>query len=206
MKALSSFIILLFMAFPVLADDKEDAKFAEKSKKFVEKLSTDVTSFLVDKEIEKKDLEKKFSKVLKASFDLPRIGRFVLGSYWKSSSDDQQKEFIKLFESYIVQSYANQFSSYSGEDVDVKDVQTKGRYAFVSSTITAPEAADVINVDWRVRKGKNGRLKIVDVIVEGVSLSLTQREDFAAVIQGKGGDVNALLEALREKKMALTQT
>ena len=110
-------------------------------------------------------------------------------------------EYLRLFENMIVTTYAQRFSEYSGQELVVgKATKASERDTVVSSQIVQKDGPPV-TVSWRVRSGASG-MKIIDVIVEGVSMSVTQRSDFASVIQGGGGKVQALLTSLRERQTA----
>jgi len=176
--------------------------FEDQSRKLVEDMTSDIISFLeASQEEESTQIESKLNTTLSKYFDLDRIGRFVLGTYWRQADKSQQTEYLKLFRDYVVGTYAKNFDKYNGQKLTVKDVQTKGKYAMVRTYLTDNTSSQPIVIDWRVRQGDQNN-KIVDVIIEGVSMSLTQRSDFAAVIERNGGKVDALLETLREKKGA----
>ena len=155
--------------------------------------------------IEKADIsdtarKKEFRKLLQTSFDMPTIARFSLGRYWRTSSKAEQKEYLKLFEDMIVEVYSRRFGEYNGEKIDVLSARPEGKTDHIVSSVLVPQNGPKISILWRVRKNKSGRFKVVDVIVEGVSMSLTQRSDFASVIQRGGGKVEVLLAHLRQNK------
>lgn len=139
-----------------------------------------------------------FQKLLKNNFDMNTIARFALGRYWKTASQAQRDEYMKLFETMILNVYSSRFSEYKGEKLSVEGSRPEGKNDILVNSTVAPENGQQIKVDWRVRL-KNGQYKIVDVIVEGVSMSLTQRSDFSSVIQRGGGDINVLLDHLRQQ-------
>jgi len=138
--------------------------------------------------------------LLTEGFDLPLIGRFVLGRYWNAATPQQQQEFQSLFQNMIVQSYADRFAEYKGEQLRVGAARVDNLDAFVSSQMVRPNGPPV-EVEWRVRE-RNGALRIIDVVVENVSMSVTQRQEFASVIQSRGGQIEGLLQALRQKNFS----
>ena len=143
--------------------------------------------------------EQRFRELFTQNFDVPAIGRFVLGRYWNTATPDERAEFLKLFEDLIVQYYSNRFSEYSGEHFVVEDVRDLGAdSATVHSKVVRPNAVDNVRVDWRIRREQDS-YRIVDVLVEGVSMVVTQRAEFSSVIQSRGGKVTGLLDALRAK-------
>jgi phospholipid transport system substrate-binding protein len=140
----------------------------------------------------------RFRELLREDFDVPGIARFVLGRYWNIASEDQRAEFVKLFEDYVALAYATRLAEYAGETFKVTGSRLDGDGAIVTSRILRPAGAAPIKVDWRLT-GRNGIYKIADVSVDGISMAVTQRSEFASVIQHHGGQVQGLIAMLREK-------
>lgn len=175
-----------------------NASIEDSAKEFINNLAQKGIGLLEDKSKNPESGKKEFRKLLKNNFDMKTIGRFALGRYWKSSSKAEQKEYLNLFENMIVDVYSQRFSEYNGQELTINSARAKGKSdIIVSSSIIQPSGPE-ISVDWRVRKKKNGQMKVVDIMVEGVSMSLTQRSDFASVIQRGGGKIDALLTHLRK--------
>ncbi len=172
----------------------------DKSRSFVSNLSSEGIGLISDEALSLDQREKKFRVLLNKNFDMKTIGRFALGRYWKTSSQKQQKEYLDLFEDMIVRVYSKRFSDYNGEELDVVAARPEGKSDTLVSSVLVPQSGPKISIDWRVRQKKDGQLKIVDIIVEGVSMSLTQRSDFASVIQRGGGSIDVLLEHLRSSE------
>ncbi|MCG8548338.1 MAG: ABC transporter substrate-binding protein, partial [Alphaproteobacteria bacterium] len=140
-----------------------------------------------------------FRELLSEGFDMPRVARFVLGRYWRRATEAQRDEYLRLFEDYIVGSYGARLSAYGGETLRIADSRPDGAgYAVVRSQIVRPEGPPIA-INWRLYEGEFG-WRIVDVVVEGVSLSLVQRSEFTSVIRSGGGNIEALLGALRKKR------
>lgn len=164
---------------------------------FIDKMGKQAISFLGNEVYSQTQKEQEFRTLLKSSFDMKTIGRFALGRYWASATPAQQKEYLNLFEDMVVDVYAARFTEYKGQALDVASFRPNGeKDTLVTSYIVDPNGSGKFQVDWRVRN-KGGTYKIVDVIIEGVSMSLTQRSDFSSVIQRGGGDIQALLDHLR---------
>jgi phospholipid transport system substrate-binding protein len=140
----------------------------------------------------------RFRELLKEDFDVPGIARFVLGRYWNTATEEQRAEFTKLFEEYIAMAYAARLSQYSGETFKVTGSRPDADGTVVSSQIIRPSGAPPVKVDWRLAV-RGGVYKISDVSVDGISMAVTQRSEFASVIQHNGGQVQGLLTMLREK-------
>lgn len=185
-------LLLLALAAPLPAAAADDAA------GFVAELGTKTLTVLNQK-LPPPELEKKFRGILHEGFDINQISSFVLGPYWRSADEKQREEFKRLFEDYIVQAYSVRFSEYTGEQFKVTGSRPEGEKSFiVTSQIVRPNNAPPVRVDWRVNKTTEG-FKISDVIVENVSMMLTQRQEFASIIQRNGGQLEALLKMLREK-------
>ena len=140
----------------------------------------------------------RFRELLREDFDVPGIARFVLGRYWNTATEEQRAEFVKLFENYVAAAYATRLAEYAGEQFKVTGSRPDGDGAIVSSQILRPAGAAPIKVDWRLT-GRNGNYKISDVSVDGISMAVTQRSEFASVIQHSGGQLQGLIAMLREK-------
>jgi phospholipid transport system substrate-binding protein len=143
----------------------------------------------------------RFRELLREDFDVPGIGRFVLGRYWNTATEEQRAEFVKLFEDYIAMAYATRLAEYTGETFKVTGSRPDADGAIVSSQIVRPAGAAPVKVDWRLT-GRSGAYKISDVTVDGISMAVTQRSEFASVIQHNGGQVQGLITMLREKTAA----
>src|SRR6516165_7678874 len=153
---------------------------------------------VLSKKVPRAERLMRFSQLFQADFDGPGIARFVLGRYWRSASEQEQQEFLKLFEDYVVFVYGTRLSNFSGEKFKVRGSRTDESGTIVSTDILSPSGEPPIKVDWRLISD-NGAFKINDVVIEGISMMVTQRSEFASVIQRHGGQVGGLLALMREK-------
>jgi phospholipid transport system substrate-binding protein len=180
-------------ASPARAEDANPA-----ASTFIQSLGSQAIGELTGPNVPQPDREARFRKLLDSHFDMPAIAKFVLGRYWRTATEAERTDFQKLFEDYIVQSYSVRFGEYSGERFQVSGSSGgDDDITIVHSKIDRTGAEDV-RLDWRLRKA-DGSFAIVDIIVEGVSMAVTQRSEFASVIQSKGGTVKGLIDALRAK-------
>jgi phospholipid transport system substrate-binding protein len=140
----------------------------------------------------------RFRQLFQADFDVPGIARFVLGHYWHSATPAQQQEFVKLFTNYIALVYANRLAEYSGATLRVLGTRPAPDGELVSSQIVRTNGQPPARVDWFMTP-QDDTYKIRDVIVEGISMGVTQRSEFASVIQRHGGQVQSLISALRQR-------
>jgi len=164
---------------------------------FIRTVGHQAIDLLTGKRLSDKERQARFREILNRTFEVPLIARFVLGQYWRRASTAQRKEFVGLFEDFIVLAYAARFKEYNGEVFTVgKARELNERDSLVESELTLNDGRR-IGVFWRVR-GKADP-KIIDVIIEGVSMAITHREEFSAVINQNGGTIDGLLAALRKK-------
>jgi phospholipid transport system substrate-binding protein len=171
---------------------------ADDAKKFVNNLGENAISSLTGSTLSGQERASRFRAFLVADFDMLGISKFVLGRYWKIATPDQQTEFQKLLEDLLTQSYAKTFAQYAGEKFKVTGAHGNDDGSMlVNSSVDRPNG-DIIRLDWRV-EDQSGTTKIIDLLVEGVSLRTTHRSDFASAIQSNGGTVAGLLDALRQK-------
>ena len=140
----------------------------------------------------------RFRQLFQADFDGPGIARFVLGRYWRSASEEEQQEFLRLFEDYVVFVYGTRLSNFNGETFRVRGSRTDEGGTIVSTDIISTGSEPPVKVDWRLI-ADHGSFKINDVIIEGISMLVTQRSEFASVIQRHGGQVGGLLAMMRER-------
>lgn len=168
----------------------------EGAAEFVKRLANEALATLNQSGGSLAQREAAFQKLLREGFDLKLIGRFVLGRYWRTATPGQRDDFQRLFEEFVLKSYAYRLGGYKGEDFTIVSTRAAGeKDALVKTRIVRPSGPP-ITADWRVR-AKGDRFRIIDVMVAGVSMAVTQRSEFAAVIN-RGG-FNGLLEALRAR-------
>lgn len=159
---------------------------------------------LLNKKTPAAERQARFRELFHNDFDSPGIARFVLGRYWRTASPEEQKEFLKLFEEYVVFVYTARLSDFEGEQFKINGERSDEGAVIVSTDVITPGAPTPLKVDWRL-VDDDGAYKISDVIVEGVSMLVTQRSEFASIIQRHGGQVQGLLDLMREKTASAAQ-
>ena len=131
--------------------------------------------------------------------DIKGIGMYTLGSYRKILSEDQKKEYAILFEQYFLKTFSSRLAEYSNPEIEVKSKEKLNKnYTMVSSVLVSTEQRPEVKIDWRIYTKNPDDLKIRDLIIEGLSLVRTQKEEFASIIESNNGDINALLTSLKE--------
>lgn len=164
---------------------------------FVRALGEEAVGALSNPAISENERQARLSRVLTRGLDFPTIGRLVLGRHWQRASRAEKSKFAPLFEAYLVATYAARLARYrAGTFVVGRTRDDSNGDAIVSTEIGVPGAPPA-QVDWRVR-GAAGAYKIIDVVVEGISMVVTQRSEFASVIRRGGGRLESLTTQLRE--------
>lgn len=193
------FVSRLLICFGLMAVLASPAKSQTPQENFVSGLSQRVIDILEHRnEMGPDKIKAQFATMLHQNFDVPAIGRFTLGQYWRSSTPSQQQDYLRSFEGMIVNVYTERFNQYDGQTFKITGSQPDGQDMIVKSLLTQPEGQSA-EIDWRVRGSAPGNFKITDVIVENVSMSITQRADFAAVIEKNGGNIDALINDLHQR-------
>ena len=194
-------ILIIFLIFFLISPKQQFNYILAESDPgtYVMEMTTNAINTLTNKSISQNEKESQFGKLFDKNFDVPSISRFVLGKYWKQASLDQKKNFIKAFRNYVVKTYSSRFNEYSGEKLKLVNYENeKNPKIFLVHTILERQDAPVIKVDWRIGKKKD-RFVILDIIIEGISLAITQRSEFVSVIDQNEGNIDQLISLLKEK-------
>ena len=163
---------------------------------FIENLSNSALSALDDMSITQDERDRTFRDLLRDGFDLNYIGKLTLGRHWRSASAAQKQEFERVFPEYVLRIYSNRLRERGDETFEVINSVPAGKKdIYIRSEIIRPDGPPVA-ADWRVRY-KNESFKVVDLKIEGISMVLTQRDEFSSRINKDGFD--ALLEEIRVK-------
>lgn len=189
-------ILMITLAVPtvVRADISDDAK------AFIGKLSNEVLTQLTDANLPLAQQEERFREIVTKYIAFESISRWVLGQrHWKKASEAQREDYMRLYGDLMVSTYAHRFQGYSGEALKVTRVRViDENQALVESQITREGADKPLTINWRVR-GADGKYRIIDIMVEGLSMAQTQRSEFKSFMRSNGGDMNALLANLNER-------
>jgi len=141
----------------------------------------------------------KLKAIAKETVDITGIGFYTLGSYRKNINDEQKKEYSNLFEQYFLKSFASRLAEYSNPEIEViSKKKLNENYTMVSSILVGTEQRPEVKIDWRIYTKNPENPLIRDLIIEGLSLVRTQKEEFSSIIQSNDGDINALFSTLKE--------
>ncbi|NQU60730.1 MAG: ABC transporter substrate-binding protein [Rhodospirillales bacterium] len=196
---LGSVLLAAFLLAAGLPGPASAEEFGPGAKKFIENLTEQAISMLTGKELSKTERADRFRKLMKKTFAIKGIAKFVLGRHWRKATDGEKKEYLELFEDLLVVTYADRFAKYSGEKLVVNEAAVHGKNdAVVNSRMIRVDGSKSLRVDWRVRK-KAEKYVIVDIMVEGISMVITQKSEFASFVKKNGGSMSALLDELRKR-------
>lgn len=168
---------------------------------FLQDLQDDAIDLLSGPTLSDGDREQEFRHLFNNNFDLPAIGRFVVGRYWKRASDEEREDFLKVFEDAMVQRFLPFFSA-DNSDLRLefngarKDERHEGMY--IVNSVLPRDDAEPVQVAWRVRYRDTGP-RILDIVIEGASMAITLRSEYSSFVKANGGKVAKLTESLREK-------
>ena len=169
----------------------------ETPSQFINELGNDVVRILVNKNEAMSSRKASFRSEMRDHFDLSAIGKFIIARYWRRMSDEQKKMYLRLFEDAVVENNASQFDNYNNEKlIIIRQDQTKDGGYVVESRISRTSGGAPLQIEWKVFRTKRG-LKVLDVIVNNVSMSLTLRNEYTAVINRDG--IDGLLTYLKNK-------
>lgn len=177
----------------------------QQAEAFMNNIGETVINLLTNKSITDQERAQEFQKILESSFDVRAAGKFVLGRYWNRASEEERERFLDLFKATTIASYATRFKEYTSEKFEVIGSRTEADGGVtVLSRIIRPKG-DPIAIDWKIFTDKNGQMRIYDVILEGISMGITLRSEYASVVQQGGGTLQSLIKGL-EKKLNAYQT
>ncbi len=156
-------------------------------------------SEVLSKDISKEEKINQLKVIAKETVDIKGVGFYSLGSVRKNLDDNQKNKYLELFEDYFLKSFSSRLSEYSNPKINVqdKDVLNKN-YTIVKSILVATSDRPEIKIDWRIYTKNPDNPLIRDLIIEGLSLARTQKEEFASILNSNDGDIDALYEALEK--------
>jgi phospholipid transport system substrate-binding protein len=170
---------------------------------FVQTLGDRAILELTDKSVPDSERVKRMRALPVASFDVPEVGKFVLGSYWNTATEQQRQDFLTYYSIVVSHTYAGLFKKYSGETFQVlRERALDERDTIVYAQINQPGGGPPVPIEITAKKQPDGSYKAVDIRVEKISMPLTHRKEYASVIQRNRG-VDGLIKALKSKAESL---
>ena len=153
----------------------------------------------LDNKYSKKEKIKKLKEIASETVDIKGIGYYTLGAYRKNISDDEIKQYNTLFEQYFLKSFSSRLAEYSNPEIEVTSKKELNKnYTMVSSKLVATNQRPEVKIDWRIYTKNTENPLIRDLVIEGLSLARTQKEEFSSIIESNDLDINALFATLEE--------
>ena len=192
-------ILIFFVNFLLLFSLTNYAKAASSDpKQFIQEIVDKAKKILVATNSQEYKVEK-LTEIAKSKVDIKGVASYTLGSYRKNLNEEQKKEYTILFEQYFIKTFVSRLTDYSEPKIDVISAEKiNDKYTIVSSILLATDKKAEVRIDWRVYTKYPEKLLIRDLIIEGLSLARTQKEEFSSIIESNDGDINALFSKLRE--------
>ena len=156
-------------------------------------------SAILSKNITKEEKIDQLKSIAKETVDIKGVGFYSLGLARKSLNDDQKNQYSKLFEDYFLKSFASRLAEYTNPEIEVKSKKVLSEnYTVVNSVLIATPERPEVKIDWRIYTKNSNDPLIRDLIIEGLSLARTQKEEFSSILNSNGGDINALFKTLED--------
>ena len=156
-------------------------------------------SAILTKNISKEDKMNELKLIAKDTVDIKGIGLYTLGSFRKSLSESQKNEYSSLFENYFLKTFSSRLSEYTNPKIDVTDKKVLNKnYTIVNSILVGTSERPEVKIDWRIYTKNPDSPLIRDLIIEGLSLVRTQKEEFSSILNSNNGDINSLFKVLEQ--------
>ncbi len=156
-------------------------------------------SQILSKNISKEEKINELKSIAKETVDIKGVGFYSLGMTRKRLNDDQKKKYLELFEDYFLKSFSSRLSEYTNPEIDVKSKEVLNyNYTIVSSVLVATSNRPEVKIDWRIYTKDPNNPLIRDLIIEGLSLARTQKEEFASILNSSNGDIKVLFDSLKK--------
>ena len=149
--------------------------------------------------LSKEERIKKLKEIARDTVDIDAIGFYSLGAYRKKLNEEQIEKYKEIFSEYFLKSFSSRLAEYSNPEIEVNSKKIiNENYTIVTSTLVATESRPEVKIQWRVYTKDPDNLLIRDLIIEGLSLARTQKEEFSSIIEGNAGDIDALISSLKK--------
>ena len=190
-----NFFIIIFFIFGLT---QESFAYSSDPKQFIQEIVDEAKKILIETNT-KEFKTTKLSEMALRTVDIKGVAYYSLGHYRKELNDKQLKEYHTLFEKYFLKSFTSRLTDYSEPKIDVLSTEIlNSKYTIVKSVLLATDKKPAVNIEWRVYTKNPDKPLIRDLIIEGLSLARTQKEEFSSVIESNDGDVTKLFITLKE--------
>ena len=193
MKLKNLIILVFFFIFNYIS-----FAHAEEPSKFIEKITSEASSILTGNDTKESKIIK-LKKIAENSVDIIGIGLYSLGSHRKTINDKDKDKYNKLFREYFLKSFSSRLVDYSDPKIEIlSEEKINDKYTIVNSILVATDKRPEVKLDWRVYTKNPSNPLIRDLVIEGLSLARTQKEEFNSIIVSNDNDINALFKNLKE--------
>ena len=190
-----NFFIIIFFIFGLI---QNSFAYSSDPKQFIQEVVDEVKKVLAETN-SKEFKTKKLSEMALKTVDIKGVAYYSLGNYRKELNDEQMKEYLSLFEKYFLKSFTSRLTDYSEPKIEVLSTEVLNpKYTIVKSLLLATDKKPEVNIEWRVYTKNPDKPLIRDLIIEGLSLARTQKEEFASIIETNNGDITKLFITLKE--------
>ena len=190
-----NFFIIIFFLFSLT---QKSYGYSSDPKQFITEIVDEAKKILVDSNT-KEFKTKKLSEMALKTVDIKGVAYYSIGKYRKNFNDEQLNEYLSLFEKYFLKSFTSRLTDYSDPKINVISTDVLNpKYTIVKSVLLATDKKPEVKIEWRVYTKNPDKPLIRDLIIEGLSLARTQKEEFASVIESNNGDVTKLFDTLKE--------
>jgi phospholipid transport system substrate-binding protein len=190
MKKFLLFFTIILLGIPNVYSTEPDVFVQSTVNRASKALSS---KFTLEEKIEKLKL------IASETVDIEGIGFYTLGSFRKNLNENQKKEYAELFRQYFLKSFSSRLAEYSNPEIEVKSKnKLNEKYTIVSSVLVGTNKRPEVKIDWRIYTVDPANPLIRDLIIEGLSLARTQKEEFSSIIQSNDGDINFLFKSLKD--------
>ena len=189
---------IIFLTFFIIFFSNINKVYSTEADVFVQS-TVNRASKLLSENITKEEKEEKLKSIAKDTVDIRGLGFYAIGSTRKNLNGDELNKYLLLFEKYFLKSFASRLAEYTNPEIDVysKEVLNEN-YTMVNSLLKATDQRPEIKIDWRIYTKDKQNPLIRDLIIEGLSLARTQKEEFASILNSNDGDINSLFKTLEE--------
>ena len=193
-----NFFIIVFFVFIISISPNKSSAYSSDPKQFISEIVDEAKEILVETNSQEFKTTK-LSEIALKTVDIKGIGYYTLGNYRKELTDEQKEKYSVLFEKYFLKSFTSRLTDYSDPKIDVLSAEVLNpKYTIVKSLLLATDKKPEVKIEWRVYTKNPDKPLIRDLIIEGLSLARTQKEEFASVIESNNGDITKLFITLEE--------
>ena len=187
------FLLVIFISFFTFTNS-----FSIEADVFVQS-TVNRASDILSKNISKEEKITELKEIAKETVDIIGVGLYSLGSARKSLDENQKTKYLELFESYFLKSFSSRLSEYTNPEIEVQSKEVLNEnYTIVNSLLIGTSDRPEVKIDWRIYTKNPDNPLIRDLIIEGLSLARTQKEEFSSILNSNDGDINALFKILKE--------